>query len=102
MHKSMMGMMYGWMFKYYMLDRFMSYMSIDTWNTEALEDLREGKGMEPRWLPTDAMLEVSHAIRLEGALSCDNCHGPDGVMDWQNLGYTEIETEELSQARSPD
>jgi len=99
MHKSMMGMMYGWMFKIYMLDRFMSYMQIDTWNTGDLDELRAGRKMEPRWLPTDAMLEISHAIRLEGALSCNDCHGPDGVMDWQVLGYTKDETVELRQSR---
>ena len=99
MDKSMMGMMYGWMFKFYMLDRFMSYMAIDGWNTGSREDVRAGRNMEPRWLPTDAMLEISHAIRLEGALSCDDCHGPHGVMDWQALGYTTEEIEELKAER---
>ncbi len=99
MEKSMMGMMYGWMFKFYMMDRFMSYMAIDGWNTEAREDARAGHNTEPRWLPTDAMLEISHAIRLEGALGCDDCHGPTGVMDWQALGYTAKETDELKAER---
>jgi hypothetical protein len=99
MNKSMMGMMYGWMFKFYMLDRFMSYMNIDGWNTGSLADVRAGRNMEPRWLPTDAMLEISHAIRLEGALSCNDCHGPSGVMDWQALGYTATEIDELKAER---
>lgn len=99
MDKSMMGMMYGWMFKIYMLDRFMSYMDIDGWNLGAFEDVRAGRHTEPRWLPTDAMLEISHAIRLEGALNCDDCHGPQGVMDWQELGYTRVEIEDLSRPR---
>jgi hypothetical protein len=89
MDKSMMGMMYGWMFKYYMLDRFMSLMDIDTWNTAAYEDVRAGRKVEPRWIPTDAMLEISHGVRLEGALECANCHGPNGVLDWAALGYLE-------------
>ena len=76
MDKSMMGMMYGWMFKFYMLDRFMSFMAIDGWNTDAYADVRAGRNVEARWLPTDAMLEISHAIRRDGALTCDNCHGP--------------------------
>jgi hypothetical protein len=94
--KSMMGMMYGFMFKFYMLDKFMSFMAIDGWNTDSYSDIRAGRNMEPRWLPQDAMLEISHAIRLEGALSCADCHGPEGVMDWPGLGYTPAEIEKLS------
>ncbi len=99
MDKSMMGMMYGWMFKLYMLDRFMSYMDIDGWNLDSFEDVKAGQNTELRWVPTDAMLEISHAIRLEGALSCDDCHDPQGVMDWQELGYTEEEIAGLSRPR---
>ncbi len=99
MEKSMMGMMYGWMFKIYMLDRFMSYMDIDSWNLGSYDDVRAGRNVEPRWLPTDAMLEISHAIRLEGALNCADCHGPRGVMDWTALGYTKEEIGELSKVR---
>lgn len=96
MDKSMMGMMYGLMFKYYMLDKFMSFMAIDGWDTSAYSDVMAGRNMEPRWLPNDAMLEISHGIRLEGALTCHNCHGPDGVLDWEMLGYTSEEIKELS------
>ncbi len=99
LEKSMMGMMYGKMFKYYMLDRFMSYMAIDTWRTDGFQDLQQGKNTEPRWLPTDAMLEISHAIRLEGALDCTDCHGQQGVLDWKGLGYTEKEIAELETVR---
>ena len=91
----MMGMMYGWMFKLYMLDRFMSYMAIDGWNTDSFVDVRAGKQVEARWIPTDAMLEISHAIRLEGALSCNDCHRVGGLMDWETLGYTPEEAENL-------
>jgi hypothetical protein len=78
MDKSMMGMMYGWMFKIYMLDRFMGYMDIDGWNTGAFDDVRAGRHVEPRWIPTDAMLEISHAIRpASEALKCSACH-PEG------------------------
>jgi hypothetical protein len=97
--KPMMGMMYGWMFKVYLLDRFMEFMSIDGWNTGALADLQAGRTMEARWLPNDAMLELSHGIRREGALTCDRCHGPQGVLDWVQLGYTEKEVAALGAAR---
>ena len=99
MDKSMMGMMYGWMFKSYMLDRFMSYMAIDGWDTDSYGDVRAGKKSEPRWRPTDAMLEVSHAIRREGALDCSQCHGPESVLDWQGLGYTPEQIVALSRPR---
>ncbi len=99
MDKSMMGMMYGWMFKFYMLDRFMAFMTIDGWNTGAYADVKAGRNVEPRWLPTDALLEISHAIRREGALTCDRCHGPEGVLDWRQLGYTEAEIADLSAPR---
>ena len=96
MDKSMMGMMYGVMFKIYMLDKFMSFMDIDGWDTGSYMDVRAGRKVEPRWIPTDAMMEVSHAIRLEGALSCNDCHGPDGVLDWVALGYTPEEQAKLA------
>ena len=89
MDKSMMGMMYGWLFKVHMLDRFMSYMDIDGWDTGSYEEVRNGRRVEARWLPTDAMLEISHGVRLEGALMCGDCHGPDSVLDWEGLGYPE-------------
>ncbi len=31
MGKSMMEMMYGWMFKFYLMDKFMSFMDVDRW-----------------------------------------------------------------------
>jgi hypothetical protein len=95
MDKSMMGMMYGWMFKLYMMDKFMSFMAVDGWNTNSFVDVRAGKQVEPRWIPTDAMLEISHAIRLEGALTCNDCHAVGGLMDWEALGYTPGEIENL-------
>ncbi len=93
--KSMMKMMYGSMFKYYMMDKFMSFMDIDTWNTSAYADVIALKKVEPRWIPNDALLEISHAIRKDGALTCSNCHNPDGVLDWKELGYTDDEIESL-------
>jgi len=88
MDRSMMGMMYGWMFKFYMLDKFIGFMDIDGWNTGSYDDVRAGRNVEARWIPTDARLEISHGVRLEGALTCDRCHGPDTVLDWVRLGYS--------------
>jgi hypothetical protein len=95
MEKSMMAMMYGSMFKYYMLNRFMSFMAIDGWNTESFDDVREMTNVQPRWIPNDASLEISHAIRKQGALSCGNCHSPEGILDFKELGYTADDSEAL-------
>jgi hypothetical protein len=100
MDKSMMRMMYGWMFKYYMMNKFMSFMAIDGWNTDSYADVRAGRKVAPRWIPNDAMLEISHAIRRVGALSCADCHGPRGVLDWQQLGYTPDQAAVLSEPRA--
>ena len=99
LRKPMMAMMYDWMFKFYLLDRFMAFMAIDGWNTGAYPDALAGRNIEPRWLPTDAMLEVSHAIRRDGALDCSRCHGPEAVLDWAALGYTPDEITGLAAAR---
>ncbi len=87
MKSGMMGMMYGFMFKYYLMDKFMAYMDVPSWNTGAYADASELKKVEPRYIPNDAMLEISHAIRRDGALSCKNCHNASGVMDFKELGY---------------
>lgn len=96
MEKSMMPMMYGWMFKVYLMDKFMRFMDVDSWNTAAYADAHALRKVEPRWIPQDASLEISHAIRKNGALTCRNCHGPAGVLDWKALGYTDDEAASLS------
>lgn len=99
MGHSMMQRMYGWMFKYYMMDKFMSFMAVDGWNTAAYDDARNMRQVEARWLPQYASLEISHAIRREGALTCNRCHAPDGVLDFAALGYTEDEIIDLEEPR---
>ena len=42
-------------------------------------------------------MEISHAIRREGALTCNNCHSTAGVIDWKRLGYSDKEITKLSQ-----
>lgn len=96
MDKSMMDMMYGLMFKCYMLDRFMSYMDVDGWNKDSYDDVRQMRNVEARWIPNDAALEISHAIRRDGALTCGNCHSSTGVLDFGSLGYTDDEIEALT------
>ena len=97
MRKPIMKMMYGWMFKKYLMDKFMSFMDIPGWNTKAYDDVVHLRKVEPRWLPSDAFLEISHAIRKEGALSCTDCHSPNGVLDFKALGYSDEEVADLIQ-----
>ncbi|MBN1447142.1 MAG: hypothetical protein JXA28_04370 [Bacteroidetes bacterium] len=104
MEKSMMEMMYGTMFKYYMMDQFMRYMDdgsgtqITGWNTGPYEDVRQMKKgkVEARWIPNDASMEISHAVRRQGALTCQSCHSENSVLDWKALGYDEEEVEMYS------
>ena len=91
MKKSMMKMMYGTMFDVYLMNKFLKFMDTDGWNTRAYDEVLAGEQVEARWLPNDAMLEISHSIRKDGALSCRDCHAPDGVLDWHSLGYTQDE-----------
>lgn len=97
--KPMMKMLYDWMFKYYLMDKFVSFMDMAGWNTASYQDVIAGKNVEPRWLPNDALLEISHSIRKQGALSCGDCHRPNGALDWKALGYTDEETRNLEMMR---
>ena len=97
MEKSMMKMMYGFMFDKYLMDKFMTFMDVDGWDTDVYDDVLNGQKVEARWLPNDAMLEISHAVRREGALTCHNCHSTAGVLDWKALGYTDNAIEILTQ-----
>lgn len=93
--KSMMKMMYGGMFKVYLMDKFMRFMDADGWHTANYDSLRMGEGMEPRWIPMDASLEISHAIRKQG-LTCGQCHSPNGVFSWTDLGYSAADSASYS------
>jgi hypothetical protein len=42
--------------------------------------------MDPR-TATGSFIQLSHAISREGALRCVHCHSPEGVMDFEVLGY---------------
>ncbi len=99
MQHSMMKRMYGWMFKYYMMDKFMSYMDADQWNGDSYDDASRLINVEARWIPQDASMEISHAIRREGSLSCNNCHAANGIIDFKFLGYDEDEVVDLKEEK---
>jgi len=87
------------MFKFYMLDRFISYMDVSSWNIASYEDAKNLRKVEPRWLPQDASLEISHAVRVEGALTCNNCHSSEGILDFEALGYSDRDCVSLRMER---
>lgn len=99
MQKPMMKMMYGWMFKYYMMDKFMGFMDVDSWNTSAYAQASKNEKVDPRWIPQDALLEISHAIRRDGALTCNNCHSENSILDFKDLGYDDTEIARLQKPR---
>ncbi len=94
--KSMMKKMYGKVFDVYLMNKFLKFMYIDGWNTKAYKDVIAGNKVEARWLPSDAMLEISHSIRKNGAFTCKDCHTINGVLDWKALGYTAEEIKKLT------
>ena len=76
-------MMYGPVFKSYMMDAFMNYMGIARgWSIPF-----SGR-LEPKWMRQDATLMLNHSITKD-ALKCESCHAPKGrgVMAFEDLGY---------------
>ncbi len=87
------------MLDFYFMDYFIKYMDygsdeqITVWFTNAYKDVQSitKDKVGPCWIPADASMEISHAIRRNGALTCQNCHSENSVLDWKSLGYTEDE-----------
>jgi len=78
--------MYQYPFKQYMMDEFMAYFGVDTWNTTF--PLQNGKlqNVEPHWMRQMGSLMVNHGISRE-AHECTACHAQNGIMDFEGLGY---------------
>ncbi len=87
--------MYQEPFKLYMMDEFMSYFGItDGWKT--VYPLVDGKlkNVEPHWMRQMGTLMVNHGIQGKGR-DCIECHSPDGVMNFRQLGYSPERVVEL-------
>ncbi len=42
------------------------------------------------WVETDMYWKVNHMVVPKGkALACNDCHGPNGRLDWKGLGYSD-------------
>lgn len=44
---------------------------------------------------TGSFISLSHAIKRNGALNCNDCHSPNGVMDFNALSYSPTQTAQL-------
>lgn len=63
---------------------------------QAIAQGAEESGMDysGSWQPQESvtLFQLSHGVAdASGALTCQQCHVPDGVMDFASLGYTEQE-----------
>ena len=76
-------MMYGVVFKKYMMDAFMNYMGIEKGWTIPFSGT-----IEPRWMRQDATLMLNHSITKD-AMKCESCHAAKdkGIMPFEELGY---------------
>jgi hypothetical protein len=88
--RPIMKMMYGAMFKYYLMDRFMAYMGIDGWNTDF-----DMKRIAPSAMRNEGNLMVNHGISSTGR-TCVECHSPTGILDFNALGYAPERAAELA------
>lgn len=77
-----MKKMYGSLFKIYLMDRFMAYMRVDGWDTGF-----DIKRIAPVAMRNEGELMVNHAIQAEGR-TCKDCHSPNGILDFEALGYS--------------
>ena len=80
--------MYQYPFKEYMMDDFMHYFGVTTWNTKyPLDEKGKLRDIETHWMRQFGTLMVNHGIQREG-LSCRDCHSANGVLDFKKLGYS--------------
>lgn len=91
MQDPIIQMMYGWFFKYYMMDDFMRYMGIEKGWTIPFKGNIAGK-----WMRQDATLMLNHSITKD-ALQCTACHAnkAQGVMPFERLGYSAARVKDL-------
>ncbi|MBV5308331.1 multiheme c-type cytochrome [Chromatium okenii] len=89
--------MYQEPFKRYMMDEFMAYFGItDGWKT--IYPLVNGQlvNVEPHWMRQMGTLMVNHGIQSKGR-ECVECHAPNGIMDFKQLGYSTEQVGKLEQ-----
>jgi len=91
LERPIMRMMYQPMFKYYLMDRFMAYMAVPGWDMNF-----DINAIAPREMRNEGNLMINHAIQKTGR-SCAECHSPEGILDFDFLGYPPERAAELRQ-----
>ncbi len=91
MEDPIIKMMYGTIFKVYMMDAFMNYMGIEKGWTIPFSGKIEGK-----WMRQDATLMLNHSITKE-AMQCESCHAAKdkGIIPFEELGYPDARVADL-------
>jgi hypothetical protein len=88
--------MYQEPFKRYMMDEFMAYFGVEGgWKTEyPIAEDGSLRNVEPHWMRQMGTLMVNHGIQRKGH-DCTACHSPDGILDFDALGYPPDRVAEL-------
>jgi hypothetical protein len=88
--------MYQTPFKLYMMDEFMAYFGVaGGWKTDYPLVDGELRGVEAHWMRQMGSLKISHGIQRAGR-TCEECHAPDGILDYRALGYSPERAAELA------
>ncbi len=87
--KPIIRKMYGFLFKVYLMDRFMQYMGISEWNTHFSMDR-----IAPSPMRNEGNLMINHGIQKQGRV-CSDCHDPNGILNFEALGYNAQRAAEL-------
>ena len=90
----MVKRMYQAPFKYYMMDKFMEYFGVGSWATKYPLKPENRDAIEGHWMRQMGTLMINHAITKQGR-TCQECHTPNGLIDFRKLGYSEARSSDL-------
>ena len=81
------------------VEEFFADGNIDGAVREASHVLYGIEDFEYEWLPVERYMGIFHEVQpADNALRCLDCHGPDGRLNWADLGY---DADPLAAALSP-
>ena len=87
--------MYQYPFKVFMMDEFMYYFGVKEWSdVYPIDDNGNLRNVEPHWMRQNANLMINHGIVKDGR-KCSDCHSPNGIMNFEQLGYSKEKAKEL-------
>jgi hypothetical protein len=70
------------------VEEFFADGNIDGAVREAAHVLYGIEDFEYEWMPVERYMGIFHEVQpADNALRCLDCHGPDGRLDWNGLGY---------------